>query len=125
MDQQASLLGIEILKAARRWVAARVLLRQALDSKSIKSEQLEKVKADHVRVCNELEALVMRLERHLHNNGRQFPTKRAAPGRSGQFPWESFFGMVSAGAKAVESALSGARPVVEAKIIDVDPPSKK
>lgn len=124
MDQQASLLGVEILKSSRRWVAARVLLRRVLDSKSATPQQLEQVKKDHIAACNDLEGLVMRLERYLHNSGKKFPTKRGNLSSTKQFPWEGFFGMVAAGAKAVESALASAHPIIDAKVIDVDPPKK-
>lgn len=103
----ASLLAIEILKGSRRWVASRVALRRALDSKSATPKQIETAQKGNQAAAEELEALVMRLERFLHNSGKPFPIKRGQGGKP--FPWKEMFGVIATGAKAVESALGGGR----------------
>lgn len=126
VDPQASLIGIEILKSARRWVASRVMMRRVLDSKSATKAQVDKAQKDNIQAAEELEGLVMRLERYLHNSGKRFPTGRGRQAGGGNFPWREMFGMVAAGARAVESALGAGKPgVIDAQVIDVEPPSKK
>lgn len=116
--------AIEVLNAARRWVQARLLLKRTLDSKAATSQQVDKCKASYNKAAEELEALVVKLERVLHANGKTVTTKRGA-GES-PFPWRELFGMVAAGAKAVETALDPVAPaksvVTKAaqKIIDVE-----
>lgn len=114
----ASLIAVEILKGARRWVASRVAMRRVMDSKSATPKQLETAQKNNQKAAEDLEGLVMRLERFLHNSGQKFPIKKGPD--KGPFPWREMFGMVAAGAKAVESALGeGVRP-----IIDVDSTKK-
>lgn len=117
----ASQLAIEILNGARRWTQARLRLRLVLDSKSATPKQIEKAKVDFSTAGDELEALVVRLERFMKNSGKQVSSKRGAANTA--FPWRELFGMVSAGAKAVESALGQpVEPVaIRAKVIDVEP----
>jgi hypothetical protein len=112
----ASTIAIEILKAARRWVQHRVVLRRILDSKRATPQQLEKAKKDHHLASDELEALVMKLEKHLHSTGKIVSTKRGSP-----FPWREFAGMVAAGAKAVENALetNNIPSVIKGQVIDM------
>lgn len=108
----ASVIAIEILKSARRWVASRVAMRRVMDSKSATPKQLEQAQAANKKAAEDLEVLVMRLERFLHNSGQKFPIKKGSD--KGPFPWREMFGMVAAGAKAVESALGeGARPIID------------
>lgn len=114
-------MAVEVLKAARRWVQYRVVLRRTLDSKRATPQQVEKAKREHHLASDELEGLVMKLERHLLSTGKSFSTKR---GPGSPFPFREFFGMVAAGAKAVETALGGTKAppgVVEARVIDVEP----
>lgn len=120
--EHASVIAVEILKAARRWVASRVVLRRVMDSKSATQRQVEEAQRDHHKLANELEALVIRLERFLHNSGKKFPTKR---GPDKQFPWRELFGVMSAGARAIETALEGSakRPIID--IIDAESTTKK
>ncbi len=123
----ASVLAIEALNGARRWVQSRIALRRALDSKAAPPQKVEKAKAEYNKSAEELEALIIRLERYLQNTGRKVPLKRNA---ATPFPWRELFGMVAAGAKAVETALDGTPTkmppgktvVIDAtKVIDVEP----
>lgn len=122
--EHASVIAIEILNASRRWVAARVILRRALDSKSASQQQIDQAKRDHQKASDELEALVMRLERFLHNTGNKVSMQKGqglGQQPKSAFPWRAFFGMVSAGAKAVETALVDGPKKPGEVIIDVDP----
>ena len=113
-----SFLAVEILKGARRWVQSRVVVRRVLDSKSATPAQVKKAQMDNQQAANELEGLVMRLERYLHNTGTKFPIKR---GVQNPFPWRELLGAVAAGARAVETAIEGVKVppgVVEAKVVD-------
>lgn len=113
-----SFLAVEILKGARRWVQSRVVVRRVSDSKSATPQQLKKAQEDNQKAANELEGLVMRLERYLHNSGTQFPMKR---GSQNSFPWRDLLGAVAAGARAVESAIEGVKAspgVVDARVVD-------
>lgn len=121
LHDPAALLAIEALNGARRWTQARVRLRLLLDSKSAPPKAVEKAKAEFSKAGDELEALIVRLERFVKNGGRKVSNKRG--GVSAPFPWRELFGMVSAGAKAVESALTqpASTPVIQARVIDVEP----
>lgn len=117
--EHASIIAVEVLKAARRWVASRVVLRRVMDSKSATQPQLNKARADNQKAADELEGLVLRLERFLHNSGTKFPMKR---GSQSQFPWRDLFGAVAAVARGAESVLEGTKTppgIIEAKVIDV------
>jgi hypothetical protein len=114
----APAIAVEILKAARRWAQVRVVLRRTLDSKKATPQQTEKAKRDHHLASDELEALVMQLEKHLLATGKSFSTKRG-PASAAAFPWREMFGMVAAGAKAVETALGAPAGVDPRKIIDM------
>lgn len=118
MDQ-ASHFAVEALNAARRWTYARVLLRKTLDSKSASPSQIEKAKVEYNKAAEELEKLVLRLERLIRGNGKQVPANRRVP--TAPFPWRELFGMVAAGAKAVENALDPAMPPIKGRVIDVEP----
>jgi hypothetical protein len=121
MSPTAPRLAIEILNAARRWVQARAGLRRALDSKAAPPQAVEKAKAAYNKSAEELERLVTQLERTLQIEGTRVPNKR---GQSSPFPWRELFGMVAAGAKAVESALEPAplktTVVPSKKVIDME-----
>jgi hypothetical protein len=80
-------------------------LRRALDSKAAPPQAVEKAKAAYNKSAEELERLVTQLERTLLAEGTRVPNKR---GQSSPFPWKELFGMVAAGAKAVEHALEPA-----------------
>jgi hypothetical protein len=114
VTDSGSAIAIEILKAARRWAQLRVVLRRTLDSKSATPQQLEKIKREHHHASDELEALVMKLEKHLLTTGKTFSNKRGSP-----FPWREMFGMVAAGAKAVENALDTPPGIIKGRVIDV------
>lgn len=60
----------------------------------------------------------MRLERFLHNSGKKVPMQRGQPSN---FPWREMFGMVAAGAKAVETALEGSPKNIVDATIDATP----
>jgi hypothetical protein len=119
----ASHLAIETLNASRRWVQARVTLRRVLDSKTATPAAVEKAKASYNQTAGELEALVLRLERFLHMQGKTVSSKRGSVAAS-PFPLREFLGMVAAGAKAVSEALEPPPTtvkVVSKPIIDVEP----
>lgn len=122
LQDPAAQLAVEALNGARRWTQARIRLRLLLDSKSASPKAVEKAKAEFSKAGDELEALVVRLERFVKNGGRKVSNKRGASTQP--FPWRELFGMVSAGAKAVESALTQptpTTPVIQARVIDVEP----
>lgn len=115
MDQ-AAYLAVEALNAARRWTYARVLLRRTLDSKAATPAQIEKAKVEYNKQADELEKLVLKLERFIKGGGKQVSAKRRMP--TAPFPWRELFGTVAAVSKAVENALD---PVAGTKVIDVTP----
>jgi hypothetical protein len=111
-----SRLAVEALNAARRWVQARLLLKRTLDSKAASPQHVDKCKTAYNKAAEELEAIIVKLERALHANGKTVPLKRGAG--EAPFPWRELFGMVAAGAKAVETALDPVAPkTVAAKVV--------
>jgi hypothetical protein len=119
--ENAAHLGVETLNAARRWSKARKQLRRMLDSKKATPQKLEAAKRAYEKGCKELESGVDRLDRLLHVSGAVVPMKKA----SKPFPWEKLFGLVSEGAKALESAVEdpkGTTTVIDA--IDATPRDK-
>lgn len=116
-----SFLAVEILKGARRWVQSRVIVRRTMDSKSATPQQVKAAQQANQRAADELEGLVMRLERYLHNSGTKFPIKRGSPN---PFPWREMFGAVGGLAKAIETAIDGVNTppgVVQARVVDEKP----
>jgi hypothetical protein len=121
--EHASYLAVEILNASRRWVASRAVLRRVLDSKTATEPQLAKAKAGYNKTAEELEALVVRLEKFLQTTGKKVSLKKnsAGLGQSSPFPWKELIGLVATGAKAVEQALGDTPKVVQAKVVSARP----
>lgn len=117
MPAEAGHLGVEIMNAARRWVQKRGLLRRALDSKSATPKQIETHKKNYERACHELEVVVARLERLLAISGKAVPMAIKATAKP-DFPWQSLFSMIAAGAKAAEHAVTA--PLKDPHVIDVE-----
>ncbi len=123
MDPNLAKLGVEGLKKARDWMLARVALRRVMDSKSAPAAQLEAAKREYNKKADELEKAMFLLEKHVRDSGARFPTTATQKkGEAKPFPWQSFLGMVAAGAGALEKAVStpGAKKEVwQAEVVDV------
>jgi hypothetical protein len=121
MTLQASHLAIEALSAARRWVQSRILLRRILDSKTAPPAQVEKAKVAYNKAGEELEMVVVRLEKLLHQNGIAVSKNRRKPPTK-PFPLKELLGVIASGAKAFETALSREKipaAPIDAHVIDV------
>lgn len=128
MSQSPGYLGVEILNAARRWAAARAVLRRTLDSKSATPEARLRAQTAYKSAADELERFVLKLERLLASVGASVPKGRRP---ETPFPWSQLFGVLGAGASALGEALSNkpatpsagpqppAQKSVRAEVIDV------
>lgn len=83
-----------------------------MDSKRATSEQVSKAQSDYRKTSDELEKYAIRFEHAVRAAGGQISAKKKSPGAP--IPWGPIFGMIAEGAKAFETALSGA-PTTSAK----------
>jgi hypothetical protein len=123
-------LGVDTLKLARKWAAARIALRRTLDSKTASAAEASKAKLDYKSASDALEKQVLLLDKTLRQHGVG-GKKNPQP-----FPWKDLIGLVATGARALEGALGETktpRPSVAkqdldeyvvAEVVDVTPKKK-
>ena len=124
-------LGVEALNTARRWALSRLTLRRVLDSKTAPASAVEKAKRDYQKNTDDLEKVMLQLEKRLVDSGANIPSSKSK-GPQKQFPWKQFLGMIAEGAKALETAVGSKESVagatsdgfVRAEVIDSKPVGK-
>lgn len=105
-------LGVEVLKAAKRWAFARARLRRLLDSKTAKPQQVQRAKVEYTKLSDQLETAVGRLEKTLSQAKTQ--SSQAVRVQASVSGGLSLANLIGTAAKAAEVALQNPQQALSA-----------
>jgi len=113
MNKELGRLAIEIVNAGRRWAHARSRCRRLLDSKKASPHDVAAAQKMYVKVSDELEILVHKLEESMKLSGVVVPMNKRAPRDGKPFPWRPLISMAADITKALEAAVNNSAPGVD------------
>lgn len=101
-------LGIDIIKAARRWAISRARLRRMLDSRTAKPQQVQRAKEEYTKLSDQLEKAVGRMERAMKQG-----SAKAIQQPQGVPSGLNLLAMLGTAAKAAEVAIQNPQQALE------------